>query len=442
MGGTGGAGGFGISDELMEMVTSMYIRRVDTTRTSATARFNMYDPFNYLGAAQFFAWDESQDIDELSKLPQVEDLMTLSAAPGDTDVTFYDLKPDTEYIISMGYVNEDGLYEEKDRIRVNTLDYDCSVQIESMDKDGFSYWIQLDSEMRDISAVKIQAYYGDSTTDADEIHTWTSQKEIELLKSSHGYEDRAEIQQFETIDKVTVTVDVQFEGSSSFIEVARATVANPFYNSSSVGGQGRNLTLDDLYDMQLTLERAISQMEDNDLEFLSEALDSKEAGSSSRKDTQTGNPEDSAGNSADQKTEEASKKDETKSGIDTDAETKPAGETKPTGESKPAGETKPAEETKPAGEGKPVEETKPPAETRPAAEEESQSEAGSEKETKAEADTIAADTESKSESAPEAGRQTESMKKAEPKAETGIRTDSESQMKTEAGQETEASSDR
>lgn len=237
-GSSGGAGGSGITEEMMELMTDMYIRRADASRNSITCHFSIYDPFNYMGSAEFILWKTSENITDLSEWEDSSVLTAMAASAGDNELTFYDLEPNEDYTISLGFINEDGKYQEKDRITASTKSFESSIEITTVRDDSYDYVLHLDPEMEKINTVTIQ--YNDAT----DKETWTSSQEFEIMMSEDGFEGTksyGSVAEMASLEKIQVTVNVTYKGSSVPVTVAKVTVNNPFY-STTAGTTGASLT--------------------------------------------------------------------------------------------------------------------------------------------------------------------------------------------------------
>ena len=237
-GSSGGAGGSGITEEMMELMTDMYIRRADASRNSITCHFSIYDPFNYMGSAEFILWKTSENITDLSEWEDSSVLTAMAASAGDNELTFYDLDPNEDYTISLGFINEDGKYQEKDRITASTKSFESSIEITTVRDDSYDYVLHLDPEMEKINTVTIQY------NDLQDKETWTSSQEFEIMMSEDGFEGTksyGSAAEMASLEKIQVTVNVTYKGSSVPVTVAKVTVNNPFY-STTAGTAGASLT--------------------------------------------------------------------------------------------------------------------------------------------------------------------------------------------------------
>ena len=237
-GSSGGAGGSGITEEMMELMTDMYIRRADASRNSITCHFSIYDPFNYMGSAEFILWKTSENITDLSEWEDSSVLTAMAASAGDNELTFYDLDPNEDYTISLGFINEDGKYQEKDRITASTKSFESSIEITTVRDDSYDYVLHLDPEMEKINTVTIQY------NDVNEKETWTSSQEFEIMMSEDGFEGTkryGSAAEMASLEKIQVTVNVTYKGNSVPVTVAKVTVNNPFY-STTAGTSGASLT--------------------------------------------------------------------------------------------------------------------------------------------------------------------------------------------------------
>lgn len=237
-GSSGGAGGSGITEEMMELMTDMYIRRADASRNSITCHFSIYDPFNYMGSAEFILWKTSENITDLSEWEDSSVLTAMAASAGDNELTFYDLDPNEDYTISLGFINEDGKYQEKDRITASTKSFESSIEITTVRDDSYDYVLHLDPEMEKINTVTIQY------NDPQDKETWTSSQEFEIMMSEDGFEGTKSYgssAEMASLEKIQVTVNVTYKGSSVPVTVAKVTVNNPFY-STTAGTTGASLT--------------------------------------------------------------------------------------------------------------------------------------------------------------------------------------------------------
>ena len=223
---------------MMELMTDMYIRRADASRNSITCHFSIYDPFNYMGSAEFILWKTSENITDLSEWEDSSVLTAMAASAGDNELTFYDLDPNEDYTISLGFINEDGKYQEKDRITASTKSFESSIEITTVRDDSYDYVLHLDPEMEKINTVTIQY------NDANDQETWTSSQAFEIMMSEDGFEGTKSYgssAEMASLEKIQVTVNVTYKGNSVPVTVAKVTVNNPFY-STTAGTTGASLT--------------------------------------------------------------------------------------------------------------------------------------------------------------------------------------------------------
>ena len=302
MGGSGGVGngGSGITEEMMELMTDMYIRRADGSRNSVTCHFNIYDPFNYLGSAQFILWKTSENITDLTEWEDGSVLTTMAASAGDTEITFHDLEPNEDYTIVLGFINEDGVFEERDRITASTRNYESTIAITTIREDSYDYELHLDPAMENISSVSIQF------NDANDVERWTSQQEFELMMSESGYtgtknygDESSNVDgsgALSAIEKFQITVKVTYEGNSTPITVAKTTVANPFFAGTS-GNSISAASLNEMMKEVNTLRKQVKLLsEELGLEEEAEEEDEKESAEKENKgQSESGKDQTSSG---------------------------------------------------------------------------------------------------------------------------------------------------
>lgn len=343
MGGSGGmgSGGSGITDEMMALMTDMYIRRADTSRNSITCQFNIYDPFNYIGSARFLLWKTSEDITDINEVIDADGMISLAASAADTELTFHDLEPNEDYTIVLGFVNEDGVFEERDRITASTREYTSTVEITTVREGSYDYVLHLDPEMDDIKTVTM-SFNGTS-------ENWVNDLEFEVMMSERGFVGTYDFEDgsMSTLDKLQIDVKVEFEGSSIPVTVARTTVENPFF-SERTGANGISAaSLDELMEEVSTLRKQIAVLsEEMGLEeevAEQDTRDKTEAKRSDKTENKTsGKTENKAPDKNDQsgsqpaevtKPSEGSEggivikmPEESKSGTESDTKTEPSGE--------------------------------------------------------------------------------------------------------------------
>ena len=268
-GGIGGAGA-GVSDETLQLMTDMYIRRADPTSTSIACQFGLYDPFNYLGAAEFLMWETgSIPNDDLKDLNYESDLYKnlryMYASPGDTELVFNDLKPGVSYTISLGYVNSEGLYQERDRVVTQTKLYQCSVQVTEIRENLFRYVIRLDPQMERIERVEL-------CVDGAPRETWHSGQHNQLIaamKQETGFSGSLEVEDGYTDSELALTLRVKFSGEAQPIDVASITVVTPEYQPGTTS-----------YSVEALQEK---------MEFLERQLSALNASGGARQPAQSGN---------------------------------------------------------------------------------------------------------------------------------------------------------
>lgn len=373
MGGIGGTGGTGVSDEMLQLMTDMYIRRADTSCHSITCQFGIYDPFNYLGAAEFLMW-KTGEITDLKDLmndsEQYKKLQYMSASAGDTELTFSDLEPGTSYTISLGYINSEGIYQERDRLSVQTDLYRCSIQITEIREEMFKYVLNLDPEMENIN--KVELWVDEART--TEWFSGTHNQLIAMMMQENGLEGSQEHLGGYASNGNVLEVEVRVAiGNGPVEKVAAATVITPEYGEPITGNAASFEAL------QQELEYLKSKV--NSLDGgMGNGTGSAGQGSISSGNGNAGNAgqgnsgptEDGTGN-AGQGTEngqvkdnvvkpekpEKPEKNETDQGMEPGQEAKPDQGTKPDQEAKPDQGTKPDTEKKPDQEAKPDQGTKP-----------------------------------------------------------------------------------
>lgn len=254
MGGSGGMGngGSGITDEMMALLTDMYIRRADTSRNSITCQFNIYDPFNYIGSARFLLWKTSENITDINEVIDAEGIISLAASAADTELTFHDLDPNEDYTIVLGFVNEDGVFEERDRITASTRSYTSTVEITTVREGSYDYVLHLDPEMDDIKTVTM-SFNGTP-------ENWVNNLEFEVMMSERGFVGTYDFEDgsMPTLDKLQIDVTVEFEGNSVPITVARTTVENPFFSERGGASGVSAASLNELMEEVSTLRKQIA----------------------------------------------------------------------------------------------------------------------------------------------------------------------------------------
>ncbi len=367
MGGIGGTGGTGVSDEMLQLMTDMYIRRADTSCHSITCQFGIYDPFNYLGAAEFLMW-KTGEITDLKDLmndsEQYKKLQYMSASAGDTELTFSDLEPGTSYTISLGYINSEGIYQERDRLSVQTDLYRCSIQITEIREEMFKYVLNLDPEMENIN--KVELWVDEART--TEWFSGTHNQLIAMMMQENGLEGSQEHLGGYASNGNVLEVEVRVAiGNGPVEKVAAATVITPEYGEPITGNAASFEAL------QQELEYLKSKVNSLDGGMGNGAgsagqgsISSGNGNAGSASQGNSGPAEDGTGNTG-QGTENGQVKDNTvkpekpekPEKNDTDQGMGPGQETKPDQEAKPDQGTKPDPEKKPDQEAKPDQETKP-----------------------------------------------------------------------------------
>lgn len=248
-GGTGGLGGLGgtsggsVSPEMIEMLTDMYIRRADEATNALICRFNIYDPFNYMGAGQFFIWktDDNINIDSITQADLSSGrVVSMAANAGDTELTFGNLKANTDYTVVMGFIDKDGKFTERDRLTARTRKYDASIRISEFREDSFKYVVKLDPGMENVQTVTIKCNNNNLAS-----YTVDSNKklpsQIETMMTDEGYEG---IRKFEGTEAnyliensqyatLSLSVTVTFQGGKSDTVETKLDVVNPFYGQNS-----------------------------------------------------------------------------------------------------------------------------------------------------------------------------------------------------------------
>ena len=253
IGSSGGAGG-SVTTEVMELLTNMYIRSAETTASTFTCRFRVYDPFNYMGGTEFLFWETSATNPSDLKMEDVvnlDDFTRMSASPGDTEITFGDLKQGTEYNVSIGFIDNDGKYQERDRYKESTKVYKNSIRIIGTDNVSYRYIMHLDPEMQNVTQVEIKDGLTSGGASIETISA-ANNAQYRLATSEDGWmgtrsylvgdgelEDAEN--QMKAFDELSVSVWVTYEGSRNPVQIAGDTVYNPNY----VQPQTRNASLDE-----------------------------------------------------------------------------------------------------------------------------------------------------------------------------------------------------
>lgn len=347
MGGSGGMGngGSGITDEMMALLTDMYIRRADTSRNSITCQFNIYDPFNYIGSARFLLWKTSENITDINEVIDAEGIISLAASAADTELTFHDLDPNEDYTIVLGFVNEDGVFEERDRITASTRNYTSTVEITTVREGSYDYVLHLDPEMDDIKTVTM-SFNGTP-------ENWVNNLEFEVMMSERGFVGTYDFEDgsMPTLDKLQIDVTVEFEGNSVPITVARTTVENPFFSerggASGVSAASLNELMEEVSTLrkqiavlseEMGLEEEVAGQDTRDKAEINVQDKNEQSGSQSGSQSVAGTrPSGDGQNSTVIQTPE-----ESKSGTDSDTKTEPSKEAPSDTADRPS--TKPGEE--------------------------------------------------------------------------------------------------
>lgn len=342
MGGSGGmgSGGSGITDEMMALMTDMYIRRADTSRNSITCQFNIYDPFNYIGSARFLLWKTAEDITDINEVIDADGMISLAASAADTELTFHDLEPNEDYTIVLGFVNEDGVFEERDRITASTREYTSTVEITTVREGSYDYVLHLDPEMDDIKTVTM-SFNGTS-------ENWVNDLEFEVMMSERGFVGTYDFEDgsMATLDKLQIEVKVEFEGSSIPVTVARTTVENPFFSERTGANGVSAASLNELMEEVSTLRKQIAVLSEE------MGLGEEVAEQDTRDKTETKRPDKTENKTSGKTENKVSDKTETEtpdkngqSGSQSAEVTKPSGETssdvtaRPSEKPEDAGET-------------------------------------------------------------------------------------------------------
>ena len=241
LGGTGGTGGAGatagsgaggLTSEQLELLANMFIRSADSGRTWATVTYNMYDPFNYLGAATLILWEDNGDSDLNNIAPEDREMLTADA--GGNQVTFYDLKPDTKYYVNMGYVDSTGTYQQMDQISFSTKEYTCGVAVNAVKSGSITYTVSLDKELAGIEKVKVflssdAGFTSGSTVTAMEVPA--NGAIFRSMQSSTGYQSSYEVttSTYDTFYLKVVGVDAE----NKELVLTTTTMVNPLFDSGA-----------------------------------------------------------------------------------------------------------------------------------------------------------------------------------------------------------------
>ena len=245
LGGTGGTGGAGataaggaggLTAEQLELLANMFIRSADSGRTWATITYNMYDPFNYLGAATLILWEDKGD-SELNNIAS-EDRTVLTADAAGNQLTFYDLKPDTKYFVNMGYVDSTGTYQEMDQITFSTKEYSCGIAVNAVKSGSITYTVSLDKELAGIEKVRTYLssspdFNSSSTTMIMEVSA--SGAIYRSMQSGTGYQTSYDgvMTGYDTFYLKVAGVDKD----NKELVLTSTTMVNPLYNNEDTSTQ-------------------------------------------------------------------------------------------------------------------------------------------------------------------------------------------------------------
>lgn len=256
VGGTGSAGqSSGVNEELMILLSDLYIRRADSTSSTITVDYSLYDPFNYLGTAQFFIW-ETVDGEDPMQTGAFGNLESLTGSNSENQLTFHDLKPNTSYTIATGYVDDGGYFVEKDRITTLTTAYHCSVVITEVYSSGYDCVVHLDSQINSSEISTVNLYFFDGDLEKDDLDkkfseraksntkSLTSVSEFEMAMTESGYSYSNVLGAgFEKIQVLSVGVNVVMKDARN-MDVALVSVHNPYYGMEVGTTGGTNTTGD------------------------------------------------------------------------------------------------------------------------------------------------------------------------------------------------------
>ena len=256
IGGNGGAGGMGglgstagsISTAMMETLTEMYIRRVDTGSNTLDCTFNVYDPFNYLGTAQFVLKDPANN-DTVLQGP-------MAVSPADSEITFDGLDAGRQYKIEMGYVDKDNKFQVKDRATVQTKPFECSVRITGIYENALQCSICLDPGIENlvrVSAFLTDEFGADGGTRFGEL-TWQqngSLAAIESMMSADGYQaifkmdDDTAAAGYRTAETVMVTVEIEQKPPGAAASVTKTVASLTTMKQAYGAASAASLSLDE-----------------------------------------------------------------------------------------------------------------------------------------------------------------------------------------------------
>lgn len=101
----------GLSEEAIMALTSLYMRRTDTTTTSLQVDLTMYDPFSYYVVGEVWVWEAASGATNAVDAYEAEQdgnltIQRMSVTPSDTNVLFSGLDPDTAYNVAFGYYTD------------------------------------------------------------------------------------------------------------------------------------------------------------------------------------------------------------------------------------------------------------------------------------------------------------------------------------------------
>lgn len=293
-GGTGGAGSAGsagsssgLSDETLALLSDMYIRKADASARTITLDFSIYDPFNYMGVAEILWW-ETKDGENLEDVVSSR-LHTMSASADESQMILRNLDPNTSYTILMGFINADGEFEEKDRVKVNTLEYSGSVQITTTSATYYNYVIYLDAGTENIDRVSVTDLSGTYSDILDE-------SIFKAMMSNGGYQmscrdTEAEIEIEETL---TVEVTVYFKDGTS-LSFGTSTY-NPF--GKNAGGASITSLQEEIQALNARIEQLQSQSASVSVKTVVQQVQtSSQSGSGASEPVQSGDEQASDGGS-------------------------------------------------------------------------------------------------------------------------------------------------
>lgn len=182
----------------------MYIKSVIQGLSSLSVNYVISDPFAEFGVVKLKVTRVQTGTQEIYDM-----------AIDENQITLYDLKPDTQYLLTMYYINENGKSETMDELKVATIGSDVKVSISKVTQKKLNYTIRFDSSYS-MSNINVSLYDSDG---ADLLDGSDGENEMSLGQLYNGIiTGTITFPSFMPTDVVTVRMEADVNGAKIMAE--------------------------------------------------------------------------------------------------------------------------------------------------------------------------------------------------------------------------------